>query len=248
MTCARISKWRPVLPGIHWRSHRGQFPVRYRRSLRRAPRRHTAHRFRSPHTSAARALTPDATLYVILRAATPRSGPDPYGVSHGFFTLARLTVRRPTKIPDRTVHFYFQNGWVPPPFALPPSAPFELTPVPDAGCATCLAGALPPSVGARPRCPRGGPGREGFERLSVPRFLGEFDLSRRRDVGMRRIFAPASPPFLPLFHQHGFFVDTRRANATAPDFRRETIPVMDVGCVQRYLRNSHVADDVEVIP
>jgi len=31
---------------------------------------HTAHRFRSPHTSAARALTSDATLYVILRAAT----------------------------------------------------------------------------------------------------------------------------------------------------------------------------------
>lgn len=139
MTCARISKWRPVLPGIHWRSHRGQFPVRHRRSLQRAPRRHTAHTVSAHHTRRQRArLTPvDATLYVILRAATPRSRPQPVRrVPQLFYPRARRTVR-PTKIPDRTVHFYFQNGWVPPP--LPPSVRFELTPVPDAESATCLA-------------------------------------------------------------------------------------------------------------
>lgn len=156
MTCARISKWRPVLPGIHWRSHRGQFPVRYRRSLRRAPRRHTAHRFRSPHyVGSARADGPDATLYVILRAATPRSGPDPYGVSHGSFFTPRAA-HRPTTDENPGSHSTFLlSKWMGAPTAPPPpsAARFELTPVPDAGCATCLAGALPPSVGPRPRRP-----------------------------------------------------------------------------------------------
>lgn len=50
--CARISKWRPVLLGIHWRR---QAPRPISRTLppiattRGATRRHTAHRFRSPH-------------------------------------------------------------------------------------------------------------------------------------------------------------------------------------------------------
>lgn len=44
LTCARISKWRLLLPGIHWRSH-SQFPVRYDSYGQRRPYT-PRHRFR----------------------------------------------------------------------------------------------------------------------------------------------------------------------------------------------------------
>lgn len=77
---------------------------------------HTAHRFRSPHTSAARALTSDATLYVILRAVTRQSRPRPVrGVSYGFFISAAF-LPVPTKILDRTVFLLSKWMRVPPLF------------------------------------------------------------------------------------------------------------------------------------
>lgn len=87
---------------------------------------------------------------------------------------------------------------------LPPSARFELTPVPDAGCATCLAGALPPSVGARSRqrgprhsCRPGGAKTARIRtsrrasRRPIRRAVPRLALSRRRRCSLL-----PPPPFL----------------------------------------------------